>query len=354
MPKIPSETYDYLLDHPDTTGRQLYEMDLATSDRTARRWKGYYLAGKAERDTDYWKTVEVSIQTQEQLPELDLDRIFQLTRELVALENTIDPVYTLDTLNFNTDRPVAVMFPSCVHFGGRYTAYEDFEKIFNRVLDMPRVYWASLGDDVEGFLAQFPNAESGYEQIFDPRTQIKILEKLLGKLDERNKLLFGLGSQHGGKWFSKNWGTNPIKALYLALNKPFYDGKAYIKFEVGSQVYNVAVAHFFKGDSQWNPLQPHSKAFHFDFPNADLLVMGDKHQYAVTEAPAFEWEYEAGNRASNRVLMLQSGTAKTGPDKYTISGWSRGQLGWPTVVFYPDTHKMKWSWDLDDVERWLE
>jgi hypothetical protein len=40
-------------------------------------------------------------------------------------------------------------------------------------------------------------------------------------------------------------------------------------------------------------------------------------------------EWQMGNRASPNVLYLQAGTAKTGPDPYTIARFSKGEFGWP-------------------------
>jgi hypothetical protein len=69
---------------------------------------------------------------------------------------------------------------------------------------------------------------------------------------------------------------------------------------------------------------------------------------------AFGWEVDAGNRESRRVLLVQTGTAKSGADKYTIRGWSKGEFEWATLVFGAKEHKIRWSWALEDVEHWLE
>jgi hypothetical protein len=350
---IPADLYDYLSNNPKTSGKALFKLGLTSSERTGRRHKGWFKEG-AIRDENYYINKKPAIASvQEKQKEIDIDEFFRLAPQLVALKDKLDPIYTQDEFDFKTDKPIAVIFPSCMHLGGRYTVYEELQRIFQQVLDIPGIYWGSLGDDIEGMLPSFVDATSMTEQIITVPDQYVVLSSILGKLVERNKLLFGIGSQHGSDWSRRRHGSNPVKKIYLGYDVPFYDGKAYLHFKVGQETYHVAVAHSFQGSSQWNPLQAQSKAFHFDFPNADVVVMGDKHNFDVMETRASNWEMEAGNRKSDRILLLQSGTAKTGPDVYTIQGWSKGRLGWPIVVFYPNEHLVKYSWDLADVEYWL-
>lgn len=135
---------------------------------------------------------------------------------------------------------------------------------------------------------------------------------------------------------------------------PYYDGQVYLNFVVGDQTYRVAAAHEFKGHSQWNPSHPQAKALRFEYPNADVVVMGDKHFPSIQQFPAYLREYRAGNRPSPMVTLLQAGTAKTGPDPYTIRNWAAGYLGWPILVFDADQHRVRHTWYLEDAQAWLE
>jgi hypothetical protein len=357
MRQVPENFYTEVTQHPTLSGRELFKNQFAPSDRTARRWKNWVLNGQAVPANNFYdvppKIDSQQLEDVEGEDEFDVHRFLEIAPKLVANAQAHDPVITHDTFTFEGDHPIAVIFPSCAHLGGRYTAYEDFRKIFYRVLNTPHIYWASLGDDVEGFLPQFPDTDAVLSQIADVRRQEQILCSVLEELACRNKLLFGMASQHGGSWPQKRHGINPIKQLYRNCGVPFYDGKVYLKFVVGNQTYQIAAAHEFPGSSQFNPLHAQVRARLFDFPEADLVVMGDKHKAALMELPASQWELGAGNRKSDTVLLLQAGTAKTGPDKFAIHGWSVGQLGWPIVVFYPREHRLKASKDFDDIEYWL-
>lgn len=350
MPYVPQEVIKCLEEDPSLTGMDLFLKGLAGSPRTANRYKQYVVMKKAVPDPHREIAVSVASQQEQNEEEFDVEEFLKIAPTLVREAQRNDPVLTHDTFNFNADSAVGIIFPSCAHLGGRYTAYDEFRIIFNKILDTPRIFWASLGDDIEGFISQFRDADAVQSQIFNIKMQYQLLSAVLDKLVDKNKLLLGVASQHGGAWTQKQSGENPIKDLYRSHNVPFYDGKAYLRFEVGNQVYHVAIAHEFPGNSIWNAVHPQTRALRFDFPNADVVVCGDKHKWGASVIPAFPWESEAGNRSSSTALLIQSGTAKTGPDKWSIAGWSKGQLGWPICIFYPHKHEIQYTFDFDIAE----
>lgn len=284
-----------------------------------------------------------------------LAELFSLARRSQAVLDALDPVITHETIRIPTDRPVALIFTSCAHLGSRYTFYEGFEAIFSRVLGLDRCYWLSLGDDVEGFLPGFPDGSAIVDQaVANPRAQRRMLAGVLDKLAVQGKLLCGCASQHGGDWVRKRTGDDPIKDLYLERHVPFFDGKGLIQLQVGTETYNLAVAHEFPGSSQYNKNHSQRRAALFDFPGADVVVQGDKHSYAVQEFSLPPFEFDAGLRATYTQWLVQVGTAKTGNDKYSIRGWSRGVLEWPVLIFRPDRHFIAHARDLSLVELMLD
>jgi hypothetical protein len=252
-----------------------------------------------------------------------------------------------------TGGPVGIVFASCAHLGGRYTAHSAIRDLVDRALDVPNLYWAPLGDDIEGYLSGFPDKSSVHEQALSIDVQVIMLEKLISKIAGTGRLLLGTASQHGGKWFEAKNGSNPIKDAYRAAGVPWYDGQAYIKVHVGDQLYQMAVAHEFPGSSMYNQLHPHIRALRDNYPMADLIVQGDKHTYAVSEVTAYIREYDAGNRASPFTWFVQTGTAKTGLDKYTIKRWPHGILEWPVVIFESNTHNIEVTRHWRTVQAWL-
>jgi hypothetical protein len=89
-----------------------------------------------------------------------------------------DPIVTHDEFTIPTDKPIGIIFVSCAHLGGRYTAYTEFQELYHKALGIPNLYWGSLGDDIEGFLSYFPDVRSIEEQLHNPTNQLLCLEAL--------------------------------------------------------------------------------------------------------------------------------------------------------------------------------
>lgn len=269
-----------------------------------------------------------------------LEELFSAARENIRLTDSVDPILNHSTVSWKRG-PVAVIVVSCAHLGSRFTFYEQFDSIFRHVLDTPRLYWLSLGDDVEGFLPSFVDGSAVLEQaLVNPKVQRAMLAAVLDKLAERKKLLAGCSSNHGGAWARRKTGDDPIKDMYRERKVPFFDGKALLSLHVGEQEYHMGIAHSFPGSSMYNPVHAQRRAGLFDFPTADVIVQGHKHNYAVTEMSLPPHEYDAGLRASYIQWLVQVGTAKTGPDRYSMEGWARGVLEWPIMVFREDRHEV--------------
>lgn len=345
MPYVPQSVIAALEENSSLTGMDLFLKGLAGSPRTGNRWKQYVSLGVAESAKCTLKPPVVQ-------DDVSLDELINLSTQLVEVKQKINPVITTQDFVFEKG-PIAIIFASCMHLGGRYTAYAEFKSLFDKTLNIPNLYWGLMGDDIESFLPQFPNKSAVVEQVWQIDVQLRMIEKVLNELADRDQLLLGMSGQHGGDWLFKEWGINPVKEMYIRRGRPFFDGQAYIKLKVEGECYNVAMSHKFRGHSQMNPLHAQATAMRFSFPMADCIIQGDKHSFAWAELPAYGFEAEVGNRANDRVLLLQSGTGKTGPDPYTIKGWSKGRLGWPVVLFMPDEHLMKWTWDIKDAVHWL-
>ena len=356
MYRIPEEVYNFFEKNPTTDATSAARF-LGVPSRTMRRYRRYWMNGEAVAVTPEIKITSARMLELEEAEEddFDVDAFLEEAPRQVQRQDRFDPVLTQDTFTFDGDKPIGIAFISCLHLGGRYTAYEEFRKVYEQILDIPRLYFLSLGDDVEGFTGYFKDRSAVQDQIIDVRHQRKVLERILEPLVVQNKLLAGFGSQHNDKWVQSNTGENPIKEMYMqTFGVPYYDGIAYIELKVGKQTYYVALGHEFPGTSQWNPVQAQKRASKFRFPMADVVAQGDKHTTAYALEASFVDEYLMNNRPSPYVLLVQSGTSKTGPDKYTVKNWPLGNFGWPVVIFYPDKHDMAVDMDLDRIRRLLD
>lgn len=282
-------------------------------------------------------------------PEQRVEKLREAARMITDLMNEADPVITHTTKVFDTDRPVAIMWPSCMHLGGRYTDHDFIERTMNEFTEFGYVFF--IGDEIEGFTPSWFHSGSIVEQALQVPLQIELFDAYMERFWDRT--IGGCWSQHGAMWFEKNQGTNPLKKRYTERGIPYFDGAANLTYRVGNQDYYIVASHEFPGNSLWNKNHSHVRALRFNYPTADAIIAGDKHTYAYQEFQAYTDEYEAGRRPSPWIQLIQSGTAKTGPDKYTIKAWSKGQAEWPITVLFPDQHLIKVTRHIEDARRWV-
>lgn len=347
---VPKKYIDFITENPTMSSFEIADhFEYEKAPRTIRHYMEAIQAGKAKPRIS---TAFGTWQDDSTEHAFVISDFIKESRKLQEERQLDDPVFVYDQWRFETDEPVVIMFLSCMHLGGRFTNYAEFESVYNLLLNDKRIYLASLGDDIEGYLDTFPDKDAVWQQLSSPQRQRKALENVL--LPFKDRVLCGCGSQHGSKWVLQRQGYDPVKEMYIeTFEAPFYDGMAYVAIVAGEQTYYVALSHEFKGNSALNPLHAQARALKENFPSADVVIMGDKHTPAAQWFPAYTIEYDMGLRQSPYALLLQAGTSKTGLDKYTIKGWSRGIFGWPFVVFYPHEHKIKWSFDYEDVKAWL-
>lgn len=351
---LPPDVIQYLESHPDASGA---EVSRATGrkGRTVRRYVRYYKRG------DYYEQTSVrpirskfreeyEAQTEEEFDPYDF---FERAPALIAQRQRRDPIITHDEFSIDTDKPIGILFVSCMHLGGQYTFYPEFRSIYDKALQIPNLYWGSLGDDIDGFAAYFSDTQAVEDQLINVPQQLALLEAVLSPLAETNRLLFGCGSQHPAKWERHRTGKDSVKQIYMNFGVPYFDGAGYVKLQVGDITYFVALAHEFPGSSMWNPNYAHARASRLRFPMADVVVAGDKHSMSYQHYQAYIDEWKMGNRQSPDVHLLQAGTAKNGPDPYTIKNFPTGGMGWPIVIFSPHEHCIRVVDRLDDAIKFL-
>jgi len=77
-----------------------------------------------------------------------------------------------------------------------------------------------------------------------------------------------------------------------------------------------------------------------------VIFQGDKHTYSVQEVSSDTWEYMLDASVPRKQWYVQVGTAKTGPDPYTIKNWAPGVWEWPILIFKPNVHQIVSTTDL--------
>jgi len=281
-----------------------------------------------------------------------LENLLELARLTQIEMMKIDPVITHLDIDLSSAKGAqAFLLAGCMQTGGRWTFHDFIRQQLQKAVSHPAVWIGFFGDDIENFKSgTFAGAMSQYEQALQPPLQRRAWELFLDTVKDRVR--WATWSQHGSMWDERD-GFTYIKKLYLDRHIPFFDGFGYIKLRVGAQEYQVAVSHEFPGSSMYNKTHAQKRALWQRFPLADVIAQADKHQYAISEEDVYGLEVAAGSRKSPFVHLVQIGTAKAGPDKYTIRGWEPGTAEWPWLVLYPDKHLVKMTRHFEDVMMWV-
>lgn len=260
--------------------------------------------------------------------------------EQLEKEKKIDPINTKLSVNLKKmDRPINIAFAGDLHMGGGFTNHKLIRNTIEFILDTDDMYVALVGDIIEGFLPNFRSAEAREQMPASVKAQINAYGSLVNELLSEGKLLWASWGDHDGMWFEKAVGMNVVKHT-IHDRVPYFSGRGLVTLNLGDQVYYVITNHREGSRSQWNRVHPSRRQFDKFFP-ADLMVTGHTH------SPSYQMDYqlmearEAGLGIGGKVWYVVTGTAKTGPDVYTIRGWNRGVFGVPTATLFHDKHDVE-------------
>lgn len=287
------------------------------------------------------------------LPEFKWEEFYEVADRLSELENKAAPTINSAVVHLPTDKPIALMHTADWHLCSRWMAYKTFRALLDLTLSVDRIYWATYGDEIDNFpMKWLPPAA---QQVLTPKIQRRILRAIVERMTEKGKILWSFWGNHSFE--ERDIGENLTEPIWMG-KIPYFHGKGVIRLRIGkdfdtAEEYVIFGAHGFKGNSIYNPNHPQMRALLWEVPQADFVVMGDRHKYAYQEVPHHENAYLAGLNQNRIAHLVQIGTAKSGPDHYTIRGWSQGHFEWPIFVLYPGEHKIKRVYEFGDLEHFL-
>lgn len=289
------------------------------------------------------------------VPQFDFEAWYAAAENLASLTNQLDPTITSATIHVPTNKPMCFMNMGDMHLGSRFVAYKTFRALFDILMATPNVYVGGYGDENDNFpMDWLPPA---VQQIIAPKAQRLLVQALMEQMIERGKLLWSFWSNHHA-FTERRIGENLMAPIYQG-KVPFFHGKGVIRLKVGPDIetaeeYIIYASHEFSGQSIYNINHPQMRALLWEVPMADFVIMGDKHKYGYTEVSHHDNAFYAGLHKSHIAHLVQIGTAKTGPDHYSIRGWSAGMLEWPMFILYPDRHRIKRAYDFEDLAHFLD
>lgn len=286
------------------------------------------------------------------IPEIEdvpLESWLDELERIQAFRNKLDPSITSATIRVKTDgMPIAFSPTSCWHLGGLYTFYAGFRERMNELLEIDRFYWGAHGDEYENFPSGW--ASTVFSNLIPPAMQKKLIAKIVTKLHSEGKLLYSMWSNHPA--FEERLTGEDQSALIYRDRIPYFAGKGIVKLKIDKQEYVLSVAHHFKGNSQWNPNHAQRKQLD-QVPQADMIISGHTHDYAYQELSIRTESFDAGLQQNHLAHLVQTGTAKSLNDPYSIKWFRRGTFIWPTFVLSAKQHKIHRVYDADALKWYL-
>jgi hypothetical protein len=281
--------------------------------------------------------------------EMNIDDWLQQLEKIQQLTISAQPQQTSAEVYIETEKPIVYIPTSCWHLGGLYTAYKEFQAKLNEVIVVDRVYWGIHGDEWENFPAGW--AETVFLNIVPPHLQRMLVVKIVEKLHSLGKLLYSMWSNHPA--FTEKQ-TGEDRSAFIYQDKvPYFRAKGILKLHVGSQTYILDLAHRFPGSSMYNPVHAQGRELS-QVPQADFVVMGDRHIYAYQEFTHRTEAHLAGLQENMVAHLVQVGTAKDGPDPYTLRNFAnRGVFIWPAFVLSAKAHSIHRVYDRAAMEWYL-
>lgn len=194
-------------------------------------------------------------------------------QEAVARSRTSQETASIELATESGNDPF-VLFLADTHIGDWGTDYDLFSRITDEILATPDLYVALLGDLANMAIKLRGVAEVTGGNQLTPEQQVKFLESWLKEI--AHKVVFATWDNHGVEREEAGSGYSGIKNL-LAKRVVYFGGIGHPDVRVGSQVYNLAVSHRFRGSSIDNPCHAPMRYLRREGHDRELAAQGDYH-----------------------------------------------------------------------------
>ena len=233
------------------------------------------------------------------------------------------------------DKPIVVCLITDPHFGSVRANVNLFREHLDIIQNTPRMFCVFNGDDVDNFNATGKWAAGMFENPTPPEIVSRAIAKRYKELDDMGKIgTIGFGNHND---FGFAGGQDWYDSFLGGFNCPIFTSGGELHVTVGSQTYDLAMAHKYWGTSKLNPTNACKRFMDFEYPDADIAFLGHTHQ---SEGLHFE------KGGKDRIAVI-GGTYKDRDNfarKHGIGGRS-GSPGW-AVALWPNERKMQLFKDL--------
>lgn len=279
-------------------------------------------------------------------PEMDLNEWFELIKQYQKLDKLANPKnYYIKTGFPKSKKPVALTFSGDWHLGGKSINYEQWLQDLNFFKSLPSDQFrlVLMGDLIDNFFPKFNNAEAIFG-LMSPTNQMKFIKKILDQIAPY--LDIACWGNHDNEWQEKITGASELAEKLQSICHYFY-GKGKVDYYVGEEKYTITLSHKLKGNSWFHSL--HGNIREWLNSRSDITVGAHKHSPGFMKDCAGVSE----NGQSIYRYLVQVGTYKDGDDTFTNRYYKPGVIENPTLVLYPDEHRIVYFESVRDAAVWL-
>jgi len=225
------------------------------------------------------------------------------------------------------DLPVAIVYMTDVHYGGKGVDYDMLERHIKVIEETPNMFLLMGGDLIDAFSpAKHPTGMGG--NALAPDEQVEAMMDMLTRLDEKSKL----GAIQIGN--HDDWADVAgyrFERFLQELQCPIFKGAGNINIMVGDggETYRVYWSHTHWGNSKLNITNAAKRAMQFSSPDAEIALLGHVHKASA----------EQFDIAGEDKIAIIGGTYKQ-KDSWA-SKWGMNTPGKPgyTIFLWPDQHR---------------
>ena len=170
------------------------------------------------------------------------------------------------------DKPIVVCLITDPHFGSVRANVNLFREHLDIIQNTPRMFCVFNGDDVDNFNATGKWAAGMFENPTPPEIVSRAIAKRYKELDDMGKIgTIGFGNHND---FGFAGGQDWYDSFLGGFNCPIFTSGGELHVTVGSQTYDLAMAHKYWGTSKLNPTNACKRFMDFEYPDADIAFLG--------------------------------------------------------------------------------
>jgi hypothetical protein len=241
-------------------------------------YKAHYvhISSKKKRDLEQYKTDKIET-NKSTLDNFDwrnaIEPLQKLQKEFKNHKGSQD----LAEWKIKTNKPICILTLADTHMGSWATDYDRLIEITDEIVNTPNLYVILLGD-----LLQMSIKLRGVLEVADnalpPYWQIRFLDSWLQTI--KHKVICSTWDNHSVMREENAVGFSSYAEIFKR-HTIYHNGIGHVDVTVGKQVYKIAVSHFFRGRTMYNPCHGQMRYIRMEANDREIVAAGDSHVHGV-------------------------------------------------------------------------